>query len=64
MTGGGTLAGGVVLLRIDETTGELTPIDGFRSPGRPHGLSFDRASWPHGATGPAYAHGAVFRRMP
>lgn len=64
MTGGGTLQGGVVLLRIDETTGALSLVEEFRSPNRQFGVSFDRQSWPHGDTGPAYAHGAVFRRMP
>jgi len=64
MTGGGTLDGGVVLLRIDETTGALSLVEAFRSPNHRFGLSFDRESWPHGDTGPAYAHGAVFRKMP
>jgi len=64
MTGGGTLEGGVVLLRIDEKTGALSLVNQFRSPNHPFGLSFDRKSWPHGDTGPAYAHGAVFRQMP
>jgi len=64
MTGGGTLRGGVVLLRIDPASGELSLIESFRSAGHPFGLSFDRDEWPHGNTGPAYAHGAVFREMP
>lgn len=63
MTGGGTVSGGVVLLRIDETTGALSLVKEFRSPNHPFGLSFDRESWPHGDTGPAFAHGAVFRQM-
>jgi hypothetical protein len=64
MTGGGTLSGGVVLLRIDRKTGQSSLVEQFRSPGEEFGLSFDRESWPHGASGPAHAHGAVFRRMP
>jgi hypothetical protein len=64
MTGGGTLAGGVVLLEIDIVSGQLSLVESFRSPGHPFGLSFDRDEWPHGNTGPAYAHGAVFRKMP
>ena len=64
MTGGGTLRGGVVLLRIDPATGTLSLVESFRSAGHPFGLSFDRDEWPHGKTGPAYGHGAVFRKMP
>jgi hypothetical protein len=64
MTGGGTLGGGVVLLEIDTMSGQLNLVESFRSPGHPFGLSFDRDEWPHGNTGPAYAHGAVFRKMP
>ena len=64
MTGGGTLRGGVVLLKIDPTSGTLSLVDSFRSRGHPFGLSFDRDEWPHGKTGPAYGHGAVFRKMP
>ena len=39
-------------------------VESFRSAGHPFGLSFDRDEWPHGKTGPAYRHGAVFRKMP
>jgi len=64
MTGGGTLRGGVVLLKIDPSSGTLSLVESFRSAGHPFGLSFDRDEWPHGKTGPAYGHGAVFRKMP
>jgi len=64
MTGGGSLGGGVVLLEIDTVSGKLSLVESFRSQGHPFGLSFDRDEWPHGNTGPAYAHGAVFRKMP
>ncbi|HUF65533.1 MAG TPA: hypothetical protein VMM17_06100 [Gemmatimonadaceae bacterium] len=62
MTGGGTLAGGVYLIDIDPETGRLRlasdlPATGSRIPG----IRFDRDEWPHGKTGPAFAHGAVFR---
>lgn len=62
MTGGGTLAGGVYLIDVDPETGKLRiaddlPVTGSGIPG----LRFDRDQWPHGRTGPAYAHGAVFR---
>lgn len=60
MTGGGTLRGGVVLLEIDPASGKLSLIESFRSADHPFGLSFDREEWPHGKTGPAYGHGAVF----
>ena len=61
MTGGGTLAGGVYLIDVDPETGKLRlatdlPATG---PGIP-GIRFDRDEWPHGKTGPAFAHGAVF----
>jgi len=61
MTGGGTLAGGVFLIDVDPDTGNLRiandlPATGSRIPG----LRFDRDKWPHGKTGAAYAHGAVF----
>ena len=61
MTGGGTLAGGVYLIDVNPETGKLTlvgdlPASGSRIPG----IRFDRAEWPHGKTGPAFAHGAVF----
>jgi len=61
MTGGGTLAGGVYLIDMDPETGKLRlagdlPATGSGIPG----IRFDRAEWPHGKTGPAFAHGAVF----
>jgi len=64
MTGGGTLRGGVVLLKIDPASGILSLEESFRSADHPFGLGFDRDEWPHGKTGPAYGHGAVFRKMP
>jgi len=61
MTGGGTLAGGVYLIDMDPETGKLQlardlPTTGAGIPG----IRFDREAWPHGKTGPAFAHGAVF----
>ncbi len=61
MTGGGTLAGGVYLIDVDPETGKLQlarnlPATGSGIPG----IRFDRDNWPHGKTGPAFAHGAVF----
>ena len=61
MTGGGTLAGGVYLIDMDLETGRLRlardlPAAGSGIPG----IRYDRDEWPHGKTGPAFAHGAVF----
>ena len=61
MTGGGTLAGGVYLIDMNPETGTLRlagdlPATGAGIPG----IRFDRDEWPHGRTGPAFAHGAVF----
>ena len=61
MTGGGTLAGGVYLIDMDPETGKLQlardlPATGSGIPG----IRYDRSEWPHGKTGPAFAHGAVF----
>ena len=61
MTGGGTLAGGVYLIDMDPETGKLhlardLPATGSGIPG----IRYDRDEWPHGKTGPAFAHGAVF----
>jgi hypothetical protein len=64
MTGGGTLAGGVYLIDMDPETGTLRlardlPATGSGIPG----IRYDRDEWPHGKTGPAFAHGAVFGPM-
>lgn len=44
-----------LMLKLDPATGAMT-ID----PSLPDGISFDRASWPHGNSGPARVHGALF----
>jgi hypothetical protein len=49
----------LAMLRFDPRTGTLTPDDRFGIHGA---VQFDRASWPHGATGKALVHGAVFSR--
>jgi hypothetical protein len=51
---------GVMLGRFDSTTGLLTWDENFREDGKPRGVSFERTSWPHGDTGPAHPHAAVF----
>jgi hypothetical protein len=61
MTGGGTLAGGVYLVDMDAETGTLQLASGLPATGSGiPGIRFDRDEWPHGKTGPAFAHGAVF----
>ena len=64
MTWGGTLAGGVYMIDVDPATGKLQlardlPATASGIPG----IRFDRNEWPHGKTGPAFAHGAVFSRV-
>lgn len=59
--GGGALERRVLLATLDLGTGALALDRCFREPGtHTPGVSFDRVSWPHGATGPAIPHGAVF----
>lgn len=61
MTGGGTLAGGVFLIDMDPETGKLQLAGGLPATGSGiRGIRFDRDEWPHGKTGAAFAHGAVF----
>lgn len=49
------------MLLLNRTTGALKLDSAFRDAGsaRP-GIAFDRAMWPHGATGTAIPHGTVF----
>jgi hypothetical protein len=49
------------MLRLDRMTGKLAVDSAFRDAGstRP-GIAFDRADWPHGASGTAVPHGTVF----
>ena len=51
------------MLQLDRATGRLAVDSAFRDAGssRP-GVSFDRPTWPHGATGMAVPHGTVFSR--
>ena len=51
------------LVALDQRTGTLALDPAFRDSGAAApGVSFDRASWPHGSTGPAAPHGSVFAR--
>ena len=55
----------VLLARIDRSTGELRLVERFRDKGAGEpGVSFDRKAWPHGETGRALPHGAVFSLPP
>ena len=64
LTGSGPwLDGRIVLLELDQTTGKLSVIDDFRSPGFDQpGVDMNRETWPHGDNGPATPHGVVFSR--
>ncbi|MGD8395879.1 MAG: selenium-binding protein SBP56-related protein [Candidatus Eiseniibacteriota bacterium] len=62
MTGGGAdLQGMVVLVEIDPTSGKLAIVEGFGAAGA-IGVDMRRQDWPHGSSGPAIPHGAVFSR--
>jgi hypothetical protein len=51
------------LVTMNVGTGALAIDSAFRDRGATlPGVRFDRATWPHGATGPAKAHGSVFSR--
>lgn len=51
------------LVALDQRTGRLAIDSAFRdSAATVPGITFDRAGWPHGATGPAAPHGSVFAR--
>lgn len=55
----------VMIARFDSLSGTLSYDERFReSPTGPPGVSFARATWPHGATGPAKPHGAIFGPPP
>jgi 56kDa selenium binding protein (SBP56) len=53
----------VLLADLDPATGALQLDTSFKAPGAEQpGVDFGRDRWPHGATGPAVPHGAVFAR--
>jgi len=63
ITGYRALESRVLLAQLERTTGALRLDTTFRTPGaeRP-GVDFGRERWPHGPTGRAIPHGAVFSR--
>lgn len=52
----------VIVVAFDPTTGSLAVDSAFGGGKDGPGVSFDRREWPHGASGPADPHGAVFSR--
>jgi len=51
----------VLIANIDMATGKLTVDEKFKMKGAEHpGIDFDRPRWPHGETGKAFVHGALF----
>ena len=51
----------VLVVTLDPATGDLAIDESFSQPGSPHpGISFARDEWPHGKTGDAWVHGALF----
>jgi hypothetical protein len=63
ITGYRELQNRVLLARLDRVSGALRLDETFTTPGaRRPGVSLGREVWPHGSTGPAIPHGAVFSR--
>ncbi len=50
----------MLMLRVDPSTGKLSWDESFRGEDGSLGLSFVRTSWPHGNTGEATGHAALF----
>ena len=51
----------MLMARLDERTGQLSWDESFRSANGSLGVSFVRNRWPHGETGEAFGHAALFR---
>ncbi|MEJ2151514.1 MAG: selenium-binding protein SBP56-related protein [Gemmatimonadota bacterium] len=63
VTGIGADTGQVFMYWVDPDTGELTPDEAFgQVDGLGKGFSMTRDEWPHGPTGPAVPHAALFGR--
>ena len=51
----------ILVVNLDPGTGHLSIDPAFRDEGSTRdGVWLDRTSWPHGETGPAWAHGTLF----
>lgn len=56
---------GIFILRFDEATGQLSFDPGIVSLGGPPGyIELETQPWPHGASGPAWGHAALFLPAP
>ena len=63
ITGYGAMLSRLLLARLDRATGAIVVDSQFTTPGATlPGIDFNRETWPHGATGRAIPHGAVFSR--
>lgn len=51
----------MLMVRLDARTGRLRWDESFRGPDGALGVSFVRERWPHGVTGEAFGHAALFR---
>jgi hypothetical protein len=51
---------GFYILRFDETTGQLSFDPALQGDGRPGYISLKQQAWPHGPSGPAWGHAALF----
>jgi hypothetical protein len=51
---------GMYVLEVDPATGRVRMDSSVGSSERPGYLDFRREKWPHGQSGPAWAHAAVF----
>jgi hypothetical protein len=55
----------VLIANVDMVSGKLTLDPKFRMKGADGpGVDFDRAQWPHGGSGKAFVHGALFGPVP
>ena len=53
-----------LIVNIDKEIGKLTLDQNFKVKGAKYaGIDFNRPQWPHGATGKAVVHGALFGHM-
>jgi hypothetical protein len=63
ITGKNALRHRVLLAKLDRATGAIALDSTFRDAGSAEpGITFARKTWPHGASGTAVPHGAVFSR--
>ncbi len=63
IVGGAELGGeqGMLILDLDRATGRLSPAAGIvAADGRPGYVNLAVEDWPHGASGPAWGHAALF----